>query len=198
VHRRVWAVEGDETTHLQVDVEATSDDCSSPAVSGRASLHRELLTRPDTRIPPGGGFRAPRMAFIQTWHGLGWRQAWETWGVRQADPWVVPGSSWADRVLPEGVVRTELPRDLTVSRWSWPPWVFGRSTYRVWLDVHACDEGGPSATWLVLSRRGDDDAYIPGPSRQAIDRIIAALDDAVVPVHAPDATRCTASAPVDR
>ncbi len=58
------------------------------------------------------------------------------------------------------------------------------------IEEHLCLDGGPTAARLVLSRHGDEHAYIPGPSLQAMERVIGTLGARVVNDPGPDALRC--------
>jgi len=191
VSRTLWPLEGDEAVALHDDRTHRDADCASPVQQRQLRLFRHLERRPDKGVPPGRGFERPRLTATKQWMGIGWSQRHELDAVRDADPFVKLGPLRIDERLPRTVARADLPRPVQIRTWNYPPWTFGRSTYKVQVHEHDCVADGATVGQLVLTLSGGDNVWIPGPGTRALERVIARLGDTVTAGLAPpDLTRC--------
>lgn len=196
VLRTIWPVQGADAVVLYDDTVTSGPDCNDEPRDRTLRLVRTLSQRPDTPVPTLQGYGRPRLTHVQRWMGIGWAQGHEADGVRDAAPFLTLGPVRIDERLPDGVSRTELPREVRLRAWTFPAWTFGRSTFRVQLTEHDCvDEGATVGLW-TLTLTGGDDTWIPAPSRAALEEVIAALGDRVLPgLPVPDETRCAPRTP---
>lgn len=190
-----WPVTGDDAARLAVETRHVGADCDPEAVAERtAVLDRHHEARPDVLPDLGRGFQHPALAHRSTWRGFFWKQ---TYTSRIHAPLPLDGTpAEVDAMLPRDVERTGPVHVEAMQTWTLPPWTFGRSTYRGVLTAARCAQGGPDAVILTLSLPDKDHAFLPFPSRAALDRVIADLGDRVPDAFPDDATtRCAPEPP---